>query len=132
VKEGNTLGKHERLKHRKLIGQLFSKGHSFLVYPYKVVWMAAPTPGEAPVNVMFAVTKRSFKAAVKRNRMRRLMKEAYRLNKGELYTSLMAKNRGIVLGFIYLGNELKTFQETSDKILLILRRLTEENEKAPD
>jgi ribonuclease P protein component len=132
VKEGNTLGKHERLKHRKLIGQLFSKGRSFLVYPFKIVWMFNPVEGEAPVNVMFAVTKRSFKSAVKRNRMRRLMKEAYRLNKTGLYSSLCNSNRSLVLGVIYLGNELKGFKETEDKILLILRRLSEENEKASD
>ena len=132
MKEGHTLGKLERLKHRKLIGQLFSKGQSFLVYPFKVVWMPLPDGSDVPVKAMFAVSKRSFKQAVRRNRMRRLIKEAYRLNKDQLYTCLRSRNRSIVLGFIYLGNELPGFKETEDKILLILRRLTEENEKASD
>ncbi len=125
-----TLGKDERLKHRKVIGQLFSKGHSFLVYPYKVVWSATPLVSDFPVQAMFAVTKKSFKSAVKRNTMRRRIKEAYRLNKTGLYNYLIEKNISMTVGFVYLGQDLNTYKDTEVKIILILRRLTEEYEKA--
>lgn len=83
-----------------------------------------------PVQAVFAVSKRSFKSAVKRNRMRRLMKESYRLHKSGLYKCLTSNNKSLLLALIYLGSELPEYNETEAKIILILRRLTEENENA--
>ena len=78
----NTLGKTERLKSRKLIKKLFEEGISIKNYPFRLVYIATETP---PIKSSFSVPKRNFKKAVDRNRIKRLIKEAYRLEKKNLF-----------------------------------------------
>lgn len=76
-----------------------------------------------PVRVAFGVPKRNFKSAVKRNRIKRLMREAYRLNKQDLHDALGLKSVKIVVFIIYTGKEVPSYAETQGKIILSLRRL---------
>ena len=78
-----TLGKEERLKSRKLIDQLFKEGKSFSSFPFRVVWKYLPSASDSFLKAGFTVSTKHFKKAVDRNRIRRLMKEAYRLQKNE-------------------------------------------------
>ncbi|MCU0334472.1 MAG: ribonuclease P protein component, partial [Chitinophagaceae bacterium] len=86
----HTLGKAEKLKSRKLIDQLFAQGRSFTAFPVKVVYLAAPAPPTpdhqhlTPVQVGVTASTRHFKHATDRNRIKRLLREAYRLQKHEL------------------------------------------------
>ena len=83
-----TLGKNERLKSRKLIEQLFKKGISFSIFPLRVVYLQTGYNADA-IKVGFTVSTKYFKKAVDRNRIKRQMKEAYRLQKKELKDILM-------------------------------------------
>ena len=78
------LGKRERLKSRKQIDNLFAEGKSFAVFPIRVTYSFMPTDGDALVQIGVTVSKRNFKKAVDRNRIKRLFREAYRLQKAEL------------------------------------------------
>ena len=98
-----TFKKEERLCSKRLFDQLFAEGHSFLVYPLKVVYKETAFSGNYPAKVAFAVRKKIFKSAVRRNRIKRLMRETYRLNKHWLYRRLGEKRLAIV--FIYVGKE---------------------------
>jgi ribonuclease P protein component len=77
----NTLGKKERLKSRKLIGRLFEEGTSIKNFPFRLVYLSTEITSVFSVKASFSVPKRNFKKAVDRNRIKRLIREAYRLEK---------------------------------------------------
>lgn len=104
-----TFHKEERLCSQKIIGELFASGESFLSYPIKVVYLKTEFPEPIPVQAAFTVSKRNFKRAVKRNLLKRRMRETYRLNKSEFYTELAAKNLQIAIMFVFVGKELLEF-----------------------
>lgn len=101
----HTFSKAERLKSRKLIADLFKGGHSYLAYPFRVVWLPLPAIIDTgfPAQVAIAAPKRTFKTAVARNRIKRLVRETYRLQKNEFYAKLRAENQQIGLLLMYVA-----------------------------
>ena len=93
---GFTFKKAERLNSKKLIEELYSRRHpSIMHYPLSLSWMSVNNNQEFPVSVLLTVSKRNFRKSVERNRIKRLLREAYRLNKQPLHTYLNQKNRAI-------------------------------------
>ena len=80
-KYSHRFKKEERLCSKKLIEKLFAEGDSFLVFPFKIVFVAVDYQGDYPAKAAFAVSKKLFKKAVHRNLIKRRIREAYRLNK---------------------------------------------------
>ena len=107
--EGFTLETEERLNNHKVIGELFSSGESFLSYPLKVVFQKTESTQPFPVQAAFTVSKRNFKRAVKRNLMKRRMREAFRLNKHGFYDVLATKELHIALMFVFIGKDVIEF-----------------------
>jgi len=101
--EGLTLKKDERLCSQKIIGEMFASGESFLSYPLKVVFLKTGSTQAYPVQAAFTVSKRNFKRAVKRNLLKRRMREAFRLNKPGFYDELAAKELHIAVMFVFIG-----------------------------
>jgi ribonuclease P protein component len=122
-----SLPAEERIKSRKLFDQLFESGQSFGQGTLRVVWMEIPFTEKNPVQVGFSVPKRRMRKANKRNRMKRLMKEAYRLNKTGLIQSAVNRKRGMAVLFIAQVNAPLAFPQTQDKIILLLQRLIRVN-----
>ena len=91
-----TLGKQERLKSRKAIEQLFKDGQRFTSTPYRVFYKKA---GKPELQFGAGVSSKNFKKAVDRNRVKRLMREAYRLQKNNLQKHLKDRNTGLNLFF---------------------------------
>lgn len=91
--------------------------------------MIDPTVDPVPAQVMISVPKHNFHKAVHRNLIRRRIKESYRLNKQELYESLKARHQHILLCIHYTAKEILPFDNIQGKIILLLQRLREENEK---
>ena len=120
-----TLGKKERLKSRKAIEQLFKQGKSIAVAPFKTLYIISPAAQSSTSTLQFGVgvSSRNFKRAVDRNRIKRLTREAYRLQKGELQDVLKSGNKAVNLFLIYNGRELPTYQLVVDKVAVILKRL---------
>ncbi len=114
-----TLGKDERLKSRKLIDALFSKGKSFNLPPFRVVYL----PAETGLRSGVAVSSRNFKKAVDRNRIKRLMREAYRLQKNPLQELLKTRQTGLILFFNYTSREMPEYPTVFEGIKKCLSRL---------
>jgi ribonuclease P protein component len=121
----NTFPKKEHLYGEKVIENLHTTGSSFLVYPLRVVYLNVSQPDEQiPVRVMIGVSKKKFKKAVDRNRAKRLMREAYRLNKSSLVSIIKKEEVKIYLSLQYIADEMLTFDEISTKMQKALDRLT--------
>jgi ribonuclease P protein component len=118
-----TLKKEERLKRRKIIEQLFSEGKSVAVFPVRAQYKLYSNELATPLQAGFSASSRNFKKAVDRNRIKRLMREAYRLQKIPLQEALHANNRQLALFFIYTGKELPDYKTVSDRIGVILNKL---------
>lgn len=119
----NTLGKFERLKRRKAIEQLFKKGKHFSVFPLRVSFAFIPYI-ETSLQAGFSASSRNFGRSTDRNRIKRLMREAYRLQKHDLQEAVIQKNVKLALFFVYVGKEVPELSLVSEKIGVILQRLT--------
>ncbi|AHW59365.1 ribonuclease P protein component [Draconibacterium orientale] len=126
----HTLKKAERLCSKKVIDELFAEGESFLAFPIKVVYKVTELPQPVPVQAGFTVSKKIFKRAVKRNRIKRLMREAYRLNKQML--PLLADEQQMAIFFIFIGKELPTFAQVEKAMKKALYKLAESSKKAEE
>ena len=101
-----SFQKEERLKSRKVIGQLFQKGHSFTSFPIRFIWVKMDAPlSDFPFQVSISVPKRKFPKAVDRNRLRRRVREAYRLHKHILYQRFENQNVQFGLMLIFVAKE---------------------------
>lgn len=102
-----TFKKGERLCSKKIIDKLFLEGESFLSFPFKIVYLKIDRPSSFPVQVGFSVGKRNFKKAVQRNLIKRKMREAYRLNKQNLYNAT-GENQ-LAVFFIFIGKTIPEY-----------------------
>lgn len=119
----HTFKKEERLCSKKVIEKLFSEGESFLAFPLKVVYLQTKLPGPYPIQAGFTVSKKIFKRAVKRNRIKRLMRETFRLNKQLL--PKFSQNTQVAVFFIFIGKELPKFQQMEKAMKKALYKLNE-------
>lgn len=122
VERSYSFPKEEHLCGKKLIDELFAQGSSFGVYPLRLVWRPAETRTAAAPLVLVSVSKRNFKRAVDRNYFKRLMREAYRLNKHRLTEADGGHGVGL-LAIIYTGKEKKPFALVEKKLISGLERL---------
>ena len=112
-----TFRKEERLKKEKLIKELFEKGSSFYLYPFKVHLMHNPDQAYSFHQVLFSVSKRNFKRAVDRNLIKRRMREAFRLNK----LPIAASNK-LLIAYIYSAKEILTFAQIQERLVKTFNR----------
>jgi len=117
-----TFPKSEHLCLKKQFELLVKSGKSFLVYPFKVVYIE-PDELEVPVKIGISVSKKYSKRAVRRNRIKRLTREAYRLNKSVLHEFLSSENKKLILLFVYVGKEEYDYNFMQQKICLVLKKL---------
>lgn len=116
----HTFSKSERLKSRKQIEALFGSGKSFSQYPFRVFYRWEGQEGLPQAGV--GASKRNFKRAVDRNRIKRLMREGYRLQKQILYTSESAA--GLRVFILYTGKDLPLFDQVLEKMGVLLQKLS--------
>ena len=122
-----TLGKKERLNSKTLIERLFSGGSkSFPAFPLRVVYMPVePSEQDAAASILISVPKKRFKRAVKRNLVKRQVREAYRKNKHLLLDALASRNKRLIIAFIWLDNHIHSSAEVEEKVKKLLFHIVE-------
>lgn len=124
-----TLGKQERLKSRKLIGRLYAEGNSVKSFPLRMMYLQTLHTSNFPAQVGVSVAKRNFKKAPDRNRLKRLMRETYRLQKGIVYDNL---ENPYVFMISYIGREEMPYEELFSKMNKLLTLFIEEVKNKSD
>lgn len=119
-----TFQKNERLCSKKVIEKLFADGKSLYIFPLKAVFLEISLKTEFPVQVAFAVSKKSFKRAVMRNLLKRRMREAYRLNKNQFYNEISGKQ--IALFLIYTSKTEETYPVIESATKKVIKRVLKE------
>jgi len=112
-----TFKKEEKLASEKWIKELFERGSSFYLHPFKVIFRLHPKQ-ELSNQVLISVPVRNFKRAVDRNRIKRFIREAYRLNKHELVS-----NQKWLIAYIYTAKEIVPSALIHQKLPLTLLRI---------
>lgn len=108
-----TFHKSERLCSKKLIAQLFAKGNrGFFRFPFRFSWVATTLDSAVPAQVLFVVSKRNYPKATERNRIKRQLRELYRLSKPVLYECI--GDRQIALSISYSSPQPKSYQELQE------------------
>ena len=122
-----TLSKEERLSWKRYIDLLFAKGQSFVAFPLRVVYLPV---GEsvAPVSILVSVPKKKFKRAVKRNLIKRQVREAYRIHKYTLVDPLTIQSKHLLVAFLYLDKETDPFSMIEKAMVKALGILSNKEE----
>jgi len=118
-----TFSKEERLCSKKIIDQLFDIGTSFAIPPIRAIWMESTLYTALPVQVVMVVPKKNIPKASQRNTIKRRMRESYRKNKEILYTPLIKDGKQRALALVYTANQVGSYKEIEEKIILTLHRL---------
>ena len=125
--------KAERLNSMLTIDKLFAGGNaSTVAFPLRIVYMVVEDEKtdtadytEPPVSVLVSVPKKRFRHAVDRNRMKRLVREAYRLNKRILWNALRDKDYRVAVAFVCITDQLPTFKTVNKSIAKALTQISE-------
>ena len=117
-----SFTKAERISLQREIDLLFQEGASFTAYPLRVIYVEKKPFSGVPVAILISVPKKRLKRAVKRNRVKRLIRETYRLNKNALWESLHLSGKGLLIAFVYVGNEVCSFSTLNTSMKKIIAR----------
>ncbi len=122
--------KTERLKSQKIISGLFRDAFSFGRAPIRILWKIEKNlTKDVPCKVVIAVPKRKIKKAVHRNRIKRLIKEVYRLNKSEVYSFFEEKGLSCHIGILYTSSKIPTFGTVNAQLKKLIENIPNEYEK---
>lgn len=125
---GNKLfsfPKKEKLTSKIIIDRLFKNGESRFKYPFRVLFLFSDSYTEDFPQVLISVSKRNFKRAVDRNRIKRLIREAYRLQKNDLVALFPQKPSSIAI--LYTAKEEIQLEELKKKLYLIIKLTQSDN-----
>lgn len=112
----------EKLKSRKLLNQVFAEGKSFNAFPLKITYTHSAEENTSKAKIGVGVSSRHFKKAVDRNRIKRLIRESYRLQKKYLL-DLVPEKTQVHVFILFVGKDLTETSLIKDKMPLILEKL---------
>jgi len=112
-----TFKKEERISKEKIIQELFEKGSSFYLYPFKVFFLPNPDAAFPVHQILISVSKKNFKRAVDRNLIKRRIREAYRLNK-----NMLADRNKMLIAYIYSVKEILPSVQIHERLIKTFKR----------
>ena len=117
--------KKDKLKSKKLIEQLFNEGKSVTSYPLRLIYLKTKFEDESVLKTSVSVSKRLHKTAVARNRIKRLLREAYRLNKPFYFNNSSASYAFMIL---YISKDGTTFDKLNKSMKLLFDKFKAHHE----
>jgi len=114
-----SFSSKEKVKSKKLIEQMFAEGHSVSVFPLRLVFLQTSFDDGTTIKTGVSVSKRNFKNAVDRNEVKRLLREAYRLNKDTYFNNITTQYAFMIL---YIGNEKPTLKQLEARMKLLFEK----------
>jgi ribonuclease P protein component len=119
-----TFTKNERLSSRKSIAALFDDGNSFFSFPFTVIWrFCDPIPG-SNIQVAISVPKKTFRRAVDRNHIKRIVREAWRHQKHGLSNYLEQQDKQVVIMLIYMAKEIHGQDDINNRIARLIDKFS--------
>ena len=131
IRHDYSFPKKERISSKKIIDALFSKGASFYIYPYMVKYLPDHEEDSDCHKVLISVSKKRFKRAVDRNRIKRLIKEGYRLQKPH-HLSTSTQGKYWLIAYIYVGKKIHSFDLIEKKLIESFHRLAASDKASPN
>ena len=125
-----SYGKAEKLKSRKLLDQLFSEGKNFSIFPLKIFYLLSAVPLDFPLKIGVGVSSRNFKKAVQRNRVKRILREAYRTQKQPLHDYLKANEKQVAVFLLYIDKALPATEKIKNIMPAVLEKLIKKLDEA--
>ncbi|WP_066223011.1 ribonuclease P protein component [Formosa haliotis] len=116
-----TYGKTEKLKSKILIEKLFTEGKSVSAYPLRLVYLKTELNTDVSLQTGVSVSKRNFKLAVDRIRIKRLLREAYRLNKNTYFNNISSQYAFMIL---YFGKDIPNYEFVDKKVKSLFEKFT--------
>ncbi|WP_053990673.1 ribonuclease P protein component [Mangrovimonas sp. TPBH4] len=117
-----TFNASEKLKSKIVISHLFEEGKSVSAYPLKMIYLPTPHADGTLIKAGVSVSKRRFKNATDRNRIKRLLREAYRLNKPTFFNNI---SEPYALMILYIGKDGTSFEQVDKKMKQLLTKFTQ-------
>ena len=117
------FSKQERLCSESQITELFTNGESFMSYPVRVVWLACENAENPGIKVVISVPKKKLRHAVDRNRVKRLLRETYRLNKQTVWEQSINLSVSVRVAFIWIPSEILEYARVEKKMKEALGKL---------
>ena len=121
-----TFKKKDKLKSQKLIERLFDEGKSITVFPLRMLYLKTIHEDGSMIKAGVSVSKRNFKKAVQRNRIKRLLREAFRLNKPEYFNNITTS---YALMILYIGKDATDFNSVNKNLKQLLSTFLEKISK---
>lgn len=127
----NRFGKEEHLCGKTTIDELYKSGENFFLYPFRVVYQKVEKE-EVAVKCLVNAPKRKFKHAVDRNRLKRLMREAYRKNKQSLFEKMTEEPSTLLIAFSYISDKIESQAFIEKRMVQALGRIMKEQTNHDD
>ncbi len=118
---GASFSGKERLKSKKLIEQIFIEGSSVSAFPLRLVYLQTSFDDGSKIKTGISVSKRNFKKAVDRNRIKRLLREAYRLHKNLYFNNTTTQYAFMIL---YIGKDKPSLTQIEIRMLLLFEKFS--------
>jgi len=121
----NTFKKHDRLKSSLSIETLYRENQYIVSYPLKCYYaFSERKENESAIRVAFTAPKKTFKSAVARNKLKRRMREAYRLNFRKIWeTEMQQNNKQLKLFFIYIGKDILDYNSIEKNMVVLMKNV---------
>lgn len=113
-----SFSKEERISEKKIIDTLFNNGKKFIESPFDIRFLNQEIKDDSFSRVLITVSSSRIKSAVKRNLLKRRIKESYRKNKK------IISNKSLMIAFVYVSDEILIYSDINDSVIKILKKLS--------